>query len=77
VEIVEYLLRRGANPGVKYMEKFTPLLVAVQQSKIPVIEALLGFGVEVTREEKEQLKLAPMTIQRIFVKSGYGDIWSA
>lgn len=70
VETVEYLLRRGADPKAKYMNKFTPLLVAAQHKQIGVVCALLEFGIEPTQDEKKELALAPNSIQDILAGHG-------
>lgn len=65
-DIVEYLLRRGANHQAKYMNKFTPLLVAAQHKNVNVVKTLLAFGLEPTEEEKKELNYATATIRELF-----------
>lgn len=45
-EIVEYLLRKGANPNVKFKNKFTPLSIAMQHNFHPIVLLLREYGAQ-------------------------------
>lgn len=55
-EIVEYLLRRGANPSAKFKNKFTPLSIATQHNYHSIVALLREYGAQLSpTDEKEEL----------------------
>lgn len=85
VAIVEYLLKRGANPnayvsfdGLKMLERIkshiqrvTPLLAAIDTQSLPIVKLLLEHGAEV--DYKRNMGVFRTPLQRA-AEMGYFDI---
>lgn len=55
-DIVEYLLRRGANPNAKFKNKFTPLSIATQHNFHSIVALLREYGAQLSlTDEKAEL----------------------
>jgi ankyrin repeat protein len=53
-DVVEYLLRRGANPHAKFKNKFTPLSIAVQHRHYAIAALLREYQFIKSNTENSQ-----------------------
>jgi hypothetical protein len=50
-ELVEYLLRKGANPNAKLLQKVPAIVLAVQAKSTRIVELLLQAGADVNSQD--------------------------
>lgn len=74
-DIVEILLRCGANPNAKFSDNMTPLIVAVNKGHRSIVQLLIDNGAKISNDERDTpLHLAALfgheEIMEILLRTG-------